>query len=89
MYVQGTLFLPVVLRDAWVQSVGSDVHLWSGPAPDSSDFGPAGPVGTVFTVMGPQVLERAYVYDPITDTYGWIDAAGVTPSGPPAACDGR
>jgi hypothetical protein len=48
------------------------------------DYGLAGPQFTIYTVVGPQVAGRIYVFNPTTLNYGWIDASGVGPSGPPA-----
>lgn len=83
--LQGALFLPAVLQPSWVQNFDPNVHIWSGPTSDAIDFGVAGPQGTVYQVVGPQVLGRIYVFDPVTQGYGWIDASGVGPFGPPTS----
>lgn len=80
-----TLYLPAILQNAWVSSFDRNVHIWSGPTTDAVDFGLAGPQGAIFPVVGPQVLGRIYVFDPATGGYGWIDASGVGPSGPPTS----
>lgn len=82
--LSGTLFLPAQLQPAWVSNFDPNVHMWSGPTTDASDFGTAGPQGTIFPVVGPQVLNRIYVFDPVTQGYGWIDASGIGPSGAPS-----
>jgi hypothetical protein len=81
--LQGTHFLPVQLIPAWVQSFDSDVRIWSGPTREALDYGRAGPAFTVFPVVAPQVLGRVFVYNPVTENYGWIDVRGVGPAGPP------
>ncbi|MGH2355421.1 MAG: hypothetical protein ACRDI2_00420 [Chloroflexota bacterium] len=80
---RGTLFLPVVLRPAYVQNFDPAVHIYSGPDDKAVDYGVAGPQFTTFVVVAPQVGQRLFVYNPTTDNYGWIDAAGVGPVGPP------
>ncbi len=80
----GTLFLPAFIQPAWVQNFDPNAHIWSGPTAEAVDFGIAGPQFTTFTVVAPQVGTRIFVYNPVTNNYGWIDALGVGPSGPPA-----
>jgi hypothetical protein len=81
--LQGTLFLPAVLVPAYVQNFDPNVHIYSGPTAGAIDFGVAAPQFTTFTVVAPQVAGRLYVNNPATANYGWIDAAGVGPTGPP------
>ncbi|MGH2468941.1 MAG: hypothetical protein ACRDGF_02620 [Chloroflexota bacterium] len=81
--LQGTLFLPVILHVAYVQNFDPLVHIYSGPTAQATDFGVAAPQFTTFTVVSPQVAQRLYVFNPATGNYGWIDAAGVGPAGPP------
>jgi hypothetical protein len=81
--LQGTLFLPARLSPAWVANHDPSVHIWSGPAGGAVDFGFAGRQFTTFSVVAPQVGPRFFVYNPVTDNYGWIDAPGVGPVGPP------
>jgi hypothetical protein len=64
-------------------------HIWSGPTGDAIDFGVAAPQWTRMTVVGPQVAGRIFVFNPFAADYGWIDAAGTGPVGPPPAADGR
>jgi hypothetical protein len=80
-----TLLLPVCVGPAWVMNHDPDTRIWSGPTADAVDFGAAAPQWTRMTVVGPQVAGRIFVFNPFTDNYGWIDAAGVGPVGPPAA----
>jgi hypothetical protein len=81
--LQGTLFLPVLLTPAWVQNFDPLVRVWSGPTEGARNFGLAGPQFTTFTVVAPQIANRIFVYSPVVDNYGWIEAVGVGPSGPP------
>ena len=78
------LVLPVAIQPAYVQNFEGSAHIYSGPDEFAVDFGEAGPAFTTFTVVGPQVGTRIYVYSPVSGGYGWIDALGVGPSGPPA-----
>lgn len=79
--LQGTLFLPAIIVPAYVRNQDPDVHMYSSPFKDAVDFGKAAPQFTSFTVVGPQVGRRIYVYNTATNNYGWIDAAGVGPTG--------
>jgi hypothetical protein len=81
--LQGTLFLPAVLTPAWVQNHNANIHVFSGPFANDVDFGLAGPQFTTFTVVAPQIGTRLFVFNAATLNYGWIDVAGVGPSGPP------
>jgi hypothetical protein len=81
--VADMLVLPVALQPAFVQNFNADAHIYSGPDEFGVDFGEAGPAFTTFTVVGPQVGTRIYVYSPVSGGYGWIEASGVGPSGPP------
>jgi hypothetical protein len=81
--LQGTLFLPTSITPGFVQNHDPLIHMWSGPTREARDFGFAGPQFTTFTVVAPQVTERLFVYSPIVGNYGWLDARGVGPSGPP------
>ena len=82
--LSGTLFLPVVISPAYVQNFDAGVHLFSGPDARAVDFGVAGVTQfTTFTVVAPQLGQRLYVYNPNSGNYGWIDVAGVGPSGAP------
>ena len=78
--LQGTLFLPVFLTPSWVQSTRASAHIYASPMPDAVDFGLAGPQFTVFPVVAPQVAGRIKVLNPVTEGYGWINAADVGPA---------
>ena len=78
--LQGTLFLPVFLTPSWVQSTRASAHIYGSPMPDAVDFGLAGPQFTVFPVVAPQVAGRIKVFNPVTEGYGWINAADVGPA---------
>jgi hypothetical protein len=82
--LQGTLFLPSVMIPATVQNFDPNAHIFSGWAANAFDFGSAGAQFTMFTVVGPQVGGRLFVYDPISNNYGWLDVVGVGPSGLPS-----
>jgi len=81
--LQGTLFLPAALMPAYVANFDAQAHIYSSPFASATDYGLAGPQYTTFTVVAPQVASRLYVYDPVTDNYGWIDVQGVGPVPPP------
>jgi hypothetical protein len=81
--LRATLMLPVALRPAYVTNFVPGLRIWSGPYDGAKDFGPAGPLLTTYTVVAPQVGGRIYVLNEATMNYGWIDAAGVAPTGPP------
>jgi hypothetical protein len=77
------LVLPSALKPAYVQNFMAEARIYSGPDENAVDFGEAGPAFTTFTVVGPQVGGRIFVFSPVSRGYGWIDASGVGPSGPP------
>ena len=81
--VADLLILPVAFQPAYVQNFDAAARIYSGPDDLALDFGVAGPAFTTFTVVGPQVGTRIFVYSPVSKGYGWIDARGVGPSGPP------
>ena len=81
--VADLLILPVAFQPAYVQNFAAAARIYSGPDDLALDFGVAGPAFTTFTVVGPQVGTRIFVYSPVSKGYGWIDARGVGPSGPP------
>ena len=81
--LEGTLILPAVMIPAAVQNFDPNAHIFSSWAVNASDFGVAGPQFTTFTVVGPQVGSRVFVYDPISGNYGWLEVAGVGPGGLP------
>ena len=81
--LEGTLFLPVVLRPAQVSNFNGAAHIWSSPFKDGADFGVAAPQFTTVTVLAPHVGQRLLVYNPVTNNIGWIDALGVGPAAGP------
>ena len=82
--LQGTLFLPASITPGYIANHDPLVHMWSGPTQGARSFGYAGPQFTTFTVVAPQVGLRLFVYSPVVNNYGWIDALGVGPVGAPA-----
>jgi LysM repeat protein len=83
--LQGTLFLPVVLTEAYMRNFDPNVRLWSSPFKDAVDFGVVGPQWTRLRVLSPQVGQRIMVYNTFTKDIGWVDQYGV---GPTAKDDG-
>ena len=77
--LSGTLFLPVMMQTAWVTTFDPGVHIWSSPYKTAVDFGEAAPQFTSLQVVWPQVGGRIFVFNPTTNNYGWVDAAGVGP----------
>ncbi len=77
------LVLVAAIQPGYVQNFDAGARFYSGPDNLAIDFGEAGPAFTTFTVVGPQVGARIFVYSPVSKGYGWIDATGVGPSGPP------
>jgi hypothetical protein len=75
----GTLFLPSFIVPAFVANFDAETHIFSSPFEDAIDFGVAGPQFTHFKVVGPQVSERIFVFDEVSQNYGWIAASGVGP----------
>jgi hypothetical protein len=78
-----TLLLPVCVEPTWVMNHDPLARIWSGPTRGAIDFGAAAPQFTHMDVVGPQVGPRVFVFNPFTADYGWIDAEGVGPVGPP------
>lgn len=85
----GTSLQPVVFTPWWVPNYDPSVHVYSGPTHGAVDYGIAAPQFTTFTVVGPQVGTRLFVYNPITHNVGWIDARGVGPVGNPITLRAR
>jgi hypothetical protein len=77
--LNGTLFLPSLIVPAVVANFDASTHIFSSPFADAVDFGIAGPQFTHFKVVGPQVIDRIYVFNEASQDYGWIDAIGVGP----------
>ena len=78
--LQGTLFLPAVVVPAMVATLDSEARMWSNPRVGAVDLGPAGPRLTDLVVVAPQVRARLFVFNPLTENYGWIDAGRVGPA---------
>ena len=77
--LSGTLFLPSFIIPAFVANFDPQTHIFSSPFADAVDFGVAGPQFTRFKVVGPQVIDRIFVFDEASQGYGWIAASGVGP----------
>jgi hypothetical protein len=77
----GTLFLPVLLRTAYVRNFDPGAHIWSSPFVDAVDFGLAAPQWTRMQVLAPQIGQRLPVLNGFTGQPGWIDGRGVGPVG--------
>ena len=68
-----------------VRTTNPDAHAFAHEGPGAIDFGPVGPVGTVLTVIGPQLEGRLFVFNPVTENYGWVNLTDtVAVDGPPA-----
>ncbi len=91
-------YLPVVSPSPTVTTVPSttapstartrsaDVRVFSNPTATAIDFGPIGPAGTTLTVIGPQLDGRIFIFNPVTENYGWVNLTDIEPvAGPPAA----
>jgi hypothetical protein len=72
-----TLLLPGVLQPSFVRVTDDAVHLWSSPMGDADDFGSLSNPASLLHVVAPVVAGRAYVYDPASASYGWVDAASL------------
>jgi hypothetical protein len=79
----GVFMIPAAFQPAYVQNFRSDLKIWSGWDDKAASFGDAGPQFTTFKVIAPQIGKRIFVFNPVTENYGWIDADGVGPSGAP------
>jgi len=79
----GAFMLPAAFQPAYVQNFSDGLRIYSGWDDKAADFGAAGPQFTTFTVVAPQIGNRIHVFNPVTGNYGWINADGVGPSGPP------
>ena len=77
--LSGTLFLPSFIVPAFVANFDASAHIFSSPFVDAIDFGVAGPQFTHFKVLGPQVIDRIYVFNQASQGYGWIEADKVGP----------
>lgn len=79
----GAFMLPAAFQAAYVQNFSEGLRIYSGWDDKAADFGEAGPQFTTFKVVAPQIGNRIYVFNPVTGNYGWINADGVGPAGPP------
>jgi hypothetical protein len=84
--LQDMLLVPVVLVPTFVEVTNRDLHIWSGPLLDAVDYGVPNPPLLILKVLGPQTAGRLFVFDPVSGSYGWVDAndvafveTGVTP----------
>lgn len=75
--LRGTLFLPVLLRTAYVRNFDPDAHMWSSPFADGVDFGVAAPQWTRMQVLAPPISQRLPVLNAFTGEMGWVDVGGV------------
>jgi hypothetical protein len=75
--LNGTLFLPVLLRTAYVRNFDPGAHIWSNPFSDAVDFGVAAPQWTRMQVLAPQISQRLPVLNAFTGEPGWVDAGAV------------
>ena len=74
---QGPAPAPTAGPPVWV-ATHSPTDVWSGPESDAISFGPAR-IGFPFRVLAPQERSRLFVYNPLSDSVGWIDALAVGP----------
>ena len=68
--LDGTLFLPVLLREAYLANFDASARAWSSPFKDALDFGVAAPQWTRMRVLGPQVGGRIFVLNSFTGRPG-------------------
>lgn len=66
----------------WVENFVT-TPIWSGPDAAAINFGNQ-PQFSSFLVVLPQAGSRLYVFNPRSGNFGYVDAAAVGPSGPPA-----
>ena len=81
---EATLALP-----SSVKTISATVHVYAHEGPAAIDFGLVGPSGTALTVIGPALEGRVFVFNPVTENYGWVNLAEVvtidgSPVGQPA-----
>jgi hypothetical protein len=74
---------PTAGPQIWV-ATHSPTEVWSGSEPDAVSFGTA-QIGLPFRVLAPQEGARLFVYNPVTENVGWIDASAVGPIPTPTA----
>jgi hypothetical protein len=71
--------VPTVPAPSTARTRSADVRVFSNPTAAAIDFGPVGPAGTVLTVIGPQLEGRLFVFNPVTENYGWVDVNDLEP----------
>ncbi len=76
----GALFLPALLANTSVLIQDAEARLYSRPDQFAIDFGLAGDQFSELEVVAPQVRDRLFVFSPVTENYGWIDALKVGPN---------
>jgi hypothetical protein len=64
----------------YVQNFSEAAILYSGPNSAAVELGRVGKAMEFLVVIGEQQGLRLYVFNPVTENYGWIDAADVGPS---------
>jgi hypothetical protein len=69
---EATLALP-----SSVKTNSATVHVYAHEGPAAIDFGLVGPSGTALTVIGPALEGRVFVFNPVTENYGWVNLAEV------------
>jgi hypothetical protein len=75
--------VPVATPDAAVtlpkavKTNSGTAHVYAHEGPTAIDFGLVGPMGTTLTVIGPALEGRVYVFNPVTENYGWVNLAEV------------
>jgi hypothetical protein len=82
--LQGTLFQPVFVAPAYVETLEADVRLWSSSSASANAAELAVPQFTRFRVIGPELRQRLPVLNVSTNESGWIDVdrvgfVGLTP----------
>lgn len=73
---------PAGFQPFWVENFVS-TPIWSGTDAAAINFGDQAQFSS-FLVVTPQAGSRLYVFNPRSGNYGYVDAAAVGPSGPPA-----
>jgi hypothetical protein len=60
-----------------VRTRSAFVHVYAHEGPSAIDFGLVGPSGTALTVIGPALEGRVFVFNPVTENYGWVNLTDV------------
>ena len=71
--------VPTVSAPSTARTRSADVRVFSNPTAAAIDFGPVGPSGTVLTIIGPQNGSRTFIFNPVTENYGWVEVADLEP----------